>query len=457
MKKIYLPLTIIAVILFNGCRKYVDIRTKGQLVPNETENFRDIMNTTSTFNIGNGYPDFGDDNVDFADAAQQASLATYSPFNNVYTWAAQYFDPASHDYTWDAMYNIIFNCNVVIDGVPNSTQGSTADKNQILGEALVNRADAYMSLVRAYAKGYNAATAGTDPGVPLLITPSTDQALPRVPLQQIYAQIISDLKKAAPLMANTSKYNTLASKQAAFALLARAYLDMSDYKNAAVFADSTLAINSNILDLNTVSGNSPRNIDNPELIFSKNANVNTAYAPTVLRLSDELLNLLGTSDLRYVNFTTDASNASFDYTGRIFSVDLFLQYPNTHNCGVTVPEVMLIKAECLARSNDVSGALALINAIRRKRFAPADYQPLSASDGATALNRVLDERRRELFARGIRWSDLKRLNQESRFAKSITHVFNKQTVVLQPNSNRYVFPIAAYYFKFNKNLVQNPR
>ncbi|WP_432326665.1 RagB/SusD family nutrient uptake outer membrane protein [Mucilaginibacter sp. P25] len=390
MKKIYLPLAIIATVLSSGCRKYVDIRTKGQLVPNETENFRDIMNTTSTFNIGNGFPDFGDDNVDFVDAAQQASLATYTPYNNVYTWAAQYYDPASHDYTWDAMYNIIFNSNVVIDGVPNSTQGSPTDKNQILGEALVNRADAYMTLVRAYAKAYNATTASTDPGVPLLITPSTDQALPRVPLQQVYTQIVSDLKRAAPLMGNISKYNTLASKQAAYALLARAYLDMSDYKNAAVFADSTLAINSNILDLNTLSGSLPRNIDNPELIFSKNANVNTAYAPTVLRLSSELINLLGTKDLRYVNFTTDASNASFDYTGRIFSIDLFLQYPNTHNCGVTVPEVMLIKAECLARSNDVNGALALVNTIRRKRFTAADYQPLTASDGATALDRVLD-------------------------------------------------------------------
>jgi tetratricopeptide (TPR) repeat protein len=435
----------------------VDIRTKGQLVPNETENFRDIMNTTSTFNIGNGFPDFGDDNVDFADTAQQASLASYNPFNNVYTWAPQYFDPASHDLTWDEMYAIIFNCNVVIEGVPNSTQGSQADKNQISGEALVNRADAYMTLARTYAKAYNASTAGTDLGVPLLITPSIDQPLPRVSLQQVYTQIITDLKKAAPLMANTSKYNTLASKQAAYALLARAYLDMSDYKNAAIFADSTLAINSNILDLNTLGGTLPRNIDNPELIFSKDANVNTANAPTVLRLSDELLNLLGTNDLRYVNFTTDASMVSSDYTGRVFSVDLFLQYPNTHNCGVTVPEIMLIKAECLARSNDVNGALNLINTIRKKRFASTDYQPLSASDGPTALNRVLDERRRELFARGIRWFDLKRLNLDSRFAKSITHVFNKQTPVLQPNSNRYVFPIAEYYFKFNKNLVQNPR
>ncbi|MNR32241.1 hypothetical protein D3C85_1498060 [compost metagenome] len=57
---------------------------------------------------------------------------------------------------------------------------------------------------------------------------------------------------------------------------------------------------------------------------------------------------------------------------------------------------------------------------------------------------------------GFRWFDLKRLNKEPEFAKTITHDFAGQTFTLAPNSDRYQMPFAPIYFEYAPNLQQNP-
>ncbi len=123
--------------------------------------------------------------------------------------------------------------------------------------------------------------------------------------------------------------------------------------------------------------------------------------------------------------------------------------------GPTVPEMLLIKAECLARSGDAAAATEVLNTLRIARFRAGDYEPLSVVDDV--LPTVLDERRRELFGTGIRWFDLKRLNKEDRFAKTISREFRGATYTLEPNANKYVFPIANIYISQNPEIEQNPR
>lgn len=457
MKKLLIPLYIIALVT-TSCQKYVDIRTKGQLIPSETDNFRYLMNDFSTLNKGEGYSDMSTDDVNLADAEQQQGLTSYVPYNNYYTWAEKLYDAASQDYNWNGFYKIIYVCNTVIDGVMASNNGTQADKNQIYAEALVHRADAYLALVRSYSKAYDSTTAATDLGVPMLLRPLTEAVLARASVQEVYNQILTDLRTAASLISRTTRNNYLPNKAAAYGLLARVSLEVGNYVNASLYADSSLAIKSALLDYNTLPGALPRNIDNTESLLTKNANNNYGYAPAVLRLSDELLTLLGTDDLRYQLLTGDAAvYAGASYTGRMYMIDYLSSYPEARNNGINVPEVMLVKAECLARRSDASGALALVNAIRQKRLPVDKYVPLTAATADAALQVVLQERRRELFCRGFRWPDLKRLNKEARFAKTVTRSFNGATYTLAPNSNRYVFPIADYYFSFNASLVQNPR
>jgi len=53
---------------------------------------------------------------------------------------------------------------------------------------------------------------------------------------------------------------------------------------------------------------------------------------------------------------------------------------------------------------------------------------------------ILRERRKELIFRGLRWTDLKRLNKEEA-GIILTRLFNGNTRQLLPKSNHYVLPI----------------
>ena len=124
---------------------------------------------------------------------------------------------------------------------------------------------------------------------------------------------------------------------------------------------------------------------------------------------------------------------------------------------MSTPEIYLIAAECEARVGDVGRAMALVNKLRDNRI--KNNTALTATDKDDALKKVLEERRRELAMSGmVRYIDLKRLNQEVRFTKSVTHITGDGTFRLEPNSPLYVLPIPAKVMRFNsKTIQQNER
>lgn len=79
-------------------------------------------------------------------------------------------------------------------------------------------------------------------------------------------------------------------------------------------------------------------------------------------------------------------------------------------------EVLLIKAEAEAQLGDLPSAIADINAVRTKSGSAttpgAQLPPLTAAQLDTkdkVLAQILQERKYELFAQGLRWEDLRRL------------------------------------------------
>ena len=173
------------------------------------------------------------------------------------------------------------------------------------------------------------------------------------------------------------------------------------------------------------------------------------------QLSNSLLGLLNTKDLRYEIFTRPGNNFYPVFTGPgYWSRD---RYSNDKPAtGLSVNDTWLIKAECLARAGQKDEAVNMLNDLRKKRFRPADYTDLSAATPAEALQMVIDERRREFFGSGLRWFDQRRLNQDAMFAQTITRVFNNTTYTLSPNSNEYVFPLANLLLTQNPEMKQNP-
>lgn len=469
----HIYLLVIAVLITAvGCEKYVNIKTQGITVPGEYSNYRDLLNNTSTFeNVGAGISDYASDDIQYKDSSSeiksQMSSDYYAWSINSYRWLDAIYPLTSQFYyqddNWNRMYNVITNANIVLTELPSVADSSESAKNELLAEALVHRADAYFNLAQTYAKPYNASTASTDLGVPLILKETTTQPLIRASVEKTYQQILSDLKTALPNLPASQQFTTLPSKASAYGELARCYLYMGDYANADAYADSALALNNQLNDLSTITGGSissanyPVRKNDPEILLSKVVIQGVAYSSTAMRLSDTLLKELGKKDLRYQLFTQNGAAAVYDpadTASYYFAKDVFLG--ESRNIGPSVPEMMLIKAEYYARNNQPADAMTWVNKLRMKRFKATDYIALTASSADDALKIVIQERDREFFCRNIRWWDMRRLKDDSRFSETFTRTIMGTTYTLAPSSNRYVFPIAAWNIQLNPELKPNP-
>lgn len=374
---------------------------------------------------------------------------------NIYTWAADYYTSDQGDAGWDQLYNQVYVCNQITANVMESMNGTDGQKRSIYAEAQVQRAATYLTLVNLYARVYNAASAATDPGLPLLLSPDLFVPLTRASVKQVYDQIILDLTTALPLLPDNPSNKLHPGKAAGYALLARTYLYMQRYSEAADYAARSLSVQHTLLDLEDYADGTkvyPRRLDNPEVILSKKV---SKPGNIDLPLSTELMNKLTPEDLRYKLFTRGGNTFQPSFTGRgSYRDKIFLQ--DNVTAGVSVPEMMLIQAEGLARSGKKDEAMALVNELRQKRFLPAQYTALTAATNDEALRLVIDERRRELFGTGLRWFDQRRLSTEPALAETESRVFKGVTYTLVPG-DRYVYPIPPKNIELNPELTQNQR
>lgn len=467
MKKYLLYIGILSTLL-TSCDNYVDIQTEGKLIPKETANYRYILNNSYTFNKTYSLLDVASDDVVMRDdhAAYfnlyYSGSTYYQPYIQTYKWSDQIIPVGEPDYDMNALYAALYNSNVVISEVMNSTNGTDAERLAIKGEAQVHRAFIFLTLINTFGKAYDPATSGTDPGVPLFTTPTVDQNITRASVKDVYDLIVSDLTDAIASglkPVNTGRNVAFPSQASAYALLARTNLYMGNYADAQKNAESALALQNKLLNLedyeNLGDYSWPLTYQDPEIILSKQSTA-YMYAPIVLSLSDELLNSFDTKDLRYQLYTRSLNDMSYGSIkeGRAYSKEILSG--EGRNAGPTVPELYIIKAECEARAGNAGAAMSTINTLRKTRFKAADYTDLTATDANDALIKVLAERRKELMGRGgFRWADLKRLNRDPRFAKTITRKYLTQTFTIEPGGNRYQFPFAEIYFDYAPNLQQN--
>ncbi|MGO4288305.1 RagB/SusD family nutrient uptake outer membrane protein [Chitinophaga sp. RAB17] len=447
---------LLLVVLFTACRRYVDITPQGKIVPTTVADFRLLLNNSDVFNLAGGTTDLMTDDIAFTDPAMFTGIRPLSVLN-IYSWAADNYQPQEADEEWNLYYKQIYYANVVIAGINGVKEGTDSEKQLLISEAKVHRAFAYLMLVTQYAVQYDATTAGKDPGVPLLLDPGYTQSLERATVQKIYDQVLDDLHSAATVLPGLPASKIHPSKAAALAILSRAYLTMRNYPQAGLYADSTLQLQHSLYDLRAFANSSnpfdfmsiPESYQHPEVILMK-----AAYNQDgPLQLSQELLDLLGPDDLRRKVFGI-GDQLLYNYNGYFFS---YISPFEARHVGPRVGEMYVTKAECQARAGDITGAMATLNELRKQRFAIDKYVPLTATNTQDALTKALAERRRELMGRGYRLADLKRLNKEPAFAKVVTHPWSSGDLTLAPNSNRYIYPIAIKILAANPEIGQSPR
>jgi tetratricopeptide (TPR) repeat protein len=446
------------IVCLAGCRKFIDeTPVQNSRVLEYTDDYVALVNNREYLELSFSIPNvMSSDDVEFT-APEVVNAIKQNPiYTQVYTWTKPFY--TADDYEWNFPYRAIYQMNVIIEGIMSSKNGIQSVKQVTLAEALVHRAMNYFVLVNLYAKQYDEKTAATDPGVPLLLKPQLFTDLTRAPVKTVYEQLLADLQTALPLLPLTQVNNMKPTKATAFALLSKIYLNMRSFGKAAEFADSALAIKGVLADYNayvaTPTYTFPTQFSDKEVILRKvPRNVFNA-----VQLSPGLLALLSNKDIRYKLFVQPGSRLSPAFTGLgFFPRDRYSGgSPDKSAVGLTVPDVWLTKAECLARAGEKDKAMQLVNDLRKLRFSAADYADLTATDAADALRIVVEERRREFFGSGLRWFDQRRLNKDPQFAQTVTRTFDGKTFTLQPNSNSYVFPIANILIGLNPEIEQNP-
>lgn len=417
-----------------ACRKQLDTKPSSRLEePTTATDFQAIMDYANIYSSSWPYAGTaGADEGFVTDATWQAAALTA---RNAYIWDRNVFnDQARND--WSIPYTAVFYTNVVLDGIRKYGEPG-APWDNIRGQASFFRGYAYYQLAQEFCKPYQEQTAATDAGLVLRASADPNEKSTRSAMQQTYRQIISDLSLAVRLLPQSALTKTRPCKAAAYAVLARTYLCMRQYGLAGLYADSSLQLNSTLMDYNKINAGTgaPFKRFNEEVLVHTTIFPSPMILPVRYLVDTTLFALYEPGDLRkklffkalkgstYMNF-----NGSYDGTSTLFG-------------GPATDEMFLVRAECNARAGKLTAALADLNFLRKNRYQAASYQSLNSGDPSVVLQWTLQERRKELLLRGLRWMDLRRLNQEPAYAQTLMRVIGGQRYILQPGDNWYVWPI----------------
>jgi hypothetical protein len=336
--------------------------------------------------------------------------------------------PASSDYFWGPVYKDIYAANAMLQGLAKPNGLTPAINTQLTGEAKFVRAFCYFYLVNFY--GDVPLVTGTDWQQNTMVT--------RTPKQQVYNQIIADLKDAQTALpaTYTGAKRSRPIKWAATALLARVYLYTQQWADAETQASAVIA-NTSLYSLPAL--NQVFLITSKEAIWQISNDTNVAEDSQIFSpnpappynspLLASTAAKFSTNDLRVVNWITKIGTSYFPtkYKDNISS-DGITEYSMV----MRLAEQYLIRAEARAQLDKVTGtgsAQADVDAIRTR----AGLAGTTATTKTDILLAIEDERLRELYTEwGHRWLDLKRTGRAVAVLKPLKPAFT---------STRELFPI----------------
>src|SRR3546814_2443495 len=96
-----------------------------------------------------------------------------------------------------------------------------------------------------------------------------------------------------------------------------------------------------------------------------------------------------------------------------------------------------------------------LNTRLEKRWRFGTFTPFTAADKHEALGRILEERRKELVFRGVRWSDIRRLANDPAFAITVERIIDNQHYILPPQIPGYLVQIPEDVIEV-LGMPQNP-
>jgi tetratricopeptide (TPR) repeat protein len=445
--KSYIAILLIAFATMS-CNKFLDVQPKDSVEDDQTITDK----TSATTALRGVYRRLGADNY-YGSLFQTFG---YLPGDNIQWTGSQSViqqfishnisaDNGNLQSVWSAIYATVNAANHVIAKVPGVQDATftTADKNQLIGEAYFIRALCYFDLARTWGN------------IPVTLSPTltaTDKDGTKNSTQaQVYAQVLRDLNSADSLLIPPAAQNPVrANQETVWALKARFYLYQGDWAQAITYASkvlsdvqfyalqkpysafflpsSTVATKESVFELSysATYPNTHRNSWQPP------ANGGTRqWAP-----NDAFIALVNDPAIGGNRSALVAKTSAGLWYG-----NLYYRSPATDPAYVIrIAELYLIRAEALAQQDDLPDALADVDVIRAR----------AGLDGSTAVSQddvllaIENERRIEFALEPHRWFDLVRTNRAG-------------VVLGITNPNKYLFPIPANEITLsNGSLTQNP-
>jgi hypothetical protein len=349
---------------------------------------------------------------------------------------------------WTALYRQIDRDNQLIVTVPTLANIPDATKKDILGQAYFLRALSYHNLVKLWG------------AVPMPLAPvvaaSDASKYTRTPVDQVYTQILSDLDQAEQDISTTdTRRGTQAGVKAirARVLFYRAGLtgnatSAADYQAALAQANAVL------------TGRDTLTTAFPDLFSATGSNTSEDIFRVSFTPSEE--NLVGYYYLyagRYEVVPTASLNAAFETgdvrkswtiqfrpgsTTRLQGTKFPTTIGSEHVHVIRLAELVLIKAEVLARQNNLAAAVAEYNKVRARAGLNAHVLGTDVKTQADVLAAIDRDRRAELAFEGDRWPDLVRQGR----AVAVKGLADRPGQVL--------FPIPLSDMNTTPGLIQNP-
>ncbi|WP_425639451.1 RagB/SusD family nutrient uptake outer membrane protein [Algoriphagus yeomjeoni] len=449
MKKILNILLISSSSLLLACEGFLDPKPdQGLLVPNTLDDVQILMDNNVVFNRQATLVNVSaDDFWTTSEAYQGMSVVE----QGAYLWQEDPYQ-GSGIWDWEIAYNQVFYANIALKTLDEYTGSNKQWAEELRGMALFYKSYAYYQLLQQFAPPFQRDGGNSDlPGIILREQADINNSPQRSSVEECYTALLRDMEVAVGILPIGTEFKTRPTRAAGYGLLAKVYLLMFEYEKAAQASQAALDLYSDRMDLNELNVQNLRPFERfgPETIFYSVLHSSAFSRGTQTYVDTVLLNSYEPGDLRLEAYFNARPGGYFNMTGHHTGSTIVFG-------GLTVGELQLIAAEGFARSGNSDLALSYLNQLLENRYLSEIWMPLEGLDEKELLNRVLLERRKELVGRGIRWSDLRRLNQEPDFEKIIIREIDGQEFSLQPNSNRYVFPIPDNEI-IRSGVEQNPR
>ena len=465
MKKLQFMICILGLLGLNACSDYLNKESSDEVIVKTVSDYSELL-------LGAVYPEptgslyntlylLDDDymlNENSLDDEEDYSGAVSAfPF---YTWQAnmwerQEVNASTYGESYSPTYTRLMGVNAVLDGIDEAI-GEIEDRDQVKAEALALRGYYYFMLVNLYGEPYNYNKQAL--GVPLKLTANMEtNGTARSTVEDVYKQIVSDLKAASDLFEKYPKRrgSYRINLPATNILLSRVYLHMELWDEAIAAATKAIengGVLTNYVNLKSSSTCiSNYNYSEVEWVYG-NGNTPTRSLPGMV-VSTELRNkfLENPNDTR-INLWFLINRTNWNITKKRISYPSGT--PRTPTNSIRMSEAYLNRSEAYAQKGECVAAWNDLSHLRENRY--KEYSETAITDATVLLKEIREERRLELCFDEVRWFDLRRYGMPS-----ISHLYKVrksaswQTYTLNEKDPLYTLPLPSDVMNENSALQQN--